>query len=318
MKNLSFFCFILMCSFRASLAFGTLNEVDAVIEAFKKTKAGIISYEEVRGTPRDQILFLAFWNFDNTILNGDATDGFASKDKNEAFKGLLQLEIEKGYSTEVPPAKFEEYNASYEALTKIDPVKGYLSPIQVLAGAKPQDVLQLSRETFASEIQHHYFKDAVTLLKSMSDDGIRSYVITASPWLFTRGSAATIGIPEERIYGIEVAVQNGVLTKTPVLPTTTGKGKIQKIDLILKDIEAEKKWKKVYILMGIGNNNINDLPFLHHISCLQLPVGSPLVVIVKGSKDKLVESLCGSPFLLHSKEMVGQPAEVMEMSGSAK
>ena len=76
---------------------------------------------------------------------------------------------------------------------------------------------------------------------------------------------------------METVVKNSRLTDQLILPLTTREGKIKKIDLIVQ--EKLRTYKKVFVLAGFGNYNLNDMPFLEWTASQQLPAGKPLAVV---------------------------------------
>ncbi len=74
---------------------------------------------------KQKCLFLAFWDFDGTILKGDSSEGLM-EDGKEVFKGLVELGVLNGYSKEYVGE--EGYKASlkkYKEMEKYDKIKAY-------------------------------------------------------------------------------------------------------------------------------------------------------------------------------------------------
>jgi phosphoserine phosphatase len=224
-------------------------------------------------------IFITFWNFDNTILNGDTSEGSVDEDGRVIFKGMAQVAIEAGLSKKYPKdGGFERFCKDYKRLEQQDEPKAYAYMAQILAGAREKDVLSLSTQYFKSTLKNHFFSGSVDLIRCLQKQGILVWVITASPELFVKGASPFLNIPLEEISGMQTEVKNGVLTDKMVLPLVTAKGKIQKIQQIVKKLEKEQR-RKVYILAGFGNDNPNDIEFLKWIEGLQLPSGKPYTMI---------------------------------------
>jgi phosphoserine phosphatase len=241
--------------------------------------AQLISLKEaiIQQTGDTDLLFLTFWNFDNTILNGDTSEG--SPD----FKGLGQVSIEAGLSKKYPPnGGYAKFLNDYHKMEKKNEPAAYAYMIQMLAGAKESAVLTLATNYFNSTLKDYFFSGSSDLIRCLQENGIQVQVITASPELFVQGAAPLLNIPTESITGMETTVIDGLLTDKLVLPLITRQGKIEKIKQIVAKLEGEQN-TKAYILAGFGNNNANDGPFLQWIESQSLPAGKPFVL----KSDKL-------------------------------
>ena len=264
-----FLIFFLFCIFR-------LSAIDASPESISKwvagTKKAII---EKSGWKEENLLFLVFWNFDNTILDGDTTEGSVDLYGNVIFKGLAQVAIESGFSKKY--SSFPKYLKDYEAMEKTDEPKAFAYAAQILAGAEEAKVLQLSTQYFANTLKPHLFQESIDLIRELQKQKISIQVITASPRIFVQGAAPILNISIEDVHGMETVVKNGRLTDQMILPLTTRNGKIEKIKQIVQ--EKLRQYKGVYVLAGVGNYNLNDMPFLEWVAAQQLPAGKPLAAI---------------------------------------
>ncbi len=256
-----------------------LSAGDASIEEISKwisnTKHLIIEKEAQDGLNEGEILFLTFWNFDKTVLDGDTTEGSVDLYGKVIFKGLAQMAIESGLSKKY--SSFAKFWKDYKTLEGIDEPKAYAYPAQILAGAEEKKVLQLSTEYFEGTLKPYLFQSSVDLIRLLQEQNISVQIITASPRLFVQGAANILGIPLEDIYGMETVVKNGRLTDQMVLPLTTAAGKVKKIEEIVRVKMGQ--YKRVYVLAGFGNYNLNDMPFLKWIASQQLPAGKPLSAV---------------------------------------
>ncbi len=254
------------------------NDIGPIVEQIRKTKNEIVQENQKNGTEEKQLAFLAIWNFDNTILDGDSTDGLKDGEGQVVFKGLAQVAIEAGLSKKYPAQTgYAQYLKDYDALEATDEPKAYAYAAQMLAGARKTDVLNLSKNYFGSVLRRHFFQMSKNLIASLQNLGIRIYIVTASPRLFVQGSSSYLNIPIQNIYGMETEEKNGILGEKMVLPLTTRQGKVEKIGQIVQSIkEKEGQIKQVYVVMGFGNNNSNDIVFLKWIADQNWPAGSPL------------------------------------------
>lgn len=255
--------------------------VNEIFEVIAKTKKTLLQENIQNGLNEKDILFLTIWNFDNTILHGDTSEGLVDNEGKLIFKGLAQVAIEAGLSKKYPAnGGFARFWKDYKAMEKKDEPKAYGFLAQILAGAKQNDVLNLSTSYFDTTLKQHFFQAAKDLIVSLQNHNIQTRVITASPQLFVQGASPFLNIPRGQIYGIKTVVKDGIITDQLALPVTTRQGKVEKIQEIIKEILAENSLiKKVYVLAGFGNNNPNDIVFLKWIANQQFSTGKPLSVV---------------------------------------
>lgn len=90
------FCFLAM----AAMAHADEMHAESIVKNILNTKQAII--ENSKSKSSDEFVFLAFWDFDGTILKGDCSEGLEENGK-LIYKGLAQLAIESGYSKIYPP-----------------------------------------------------------------------------------------------------------------------------------------------------------------------------------------------------------------------
>ena len=91
-----------------------------------------------------------------------------------------------------------------------------------------------------------------------------------------------MGIPEERIHGIEVRIRDGRVTEELVYPVTWNLGKLEKLKAIVAGKERENGGQKVFVLAGFGDSYATDGPFLKYIATQEMPAGKPIAVFFNG------------------------------------
>jgi len=249
--------------------------VEEIASWIGNAKQSLLEEEAKNGLREDEIRFVTFWNFDETILDGDSTEGSKGLYGNVIFKGLAQVAIESGFSKKYPA--FPKFWDDYKAMEEVDAPKAYAYAAQMLAGAQEKRVLEMATQYFKATLRPHLFQASVDLIRILQRENIQVLILTASPRIFVQGAGPLLNIPLADIYGMETVSNNGILTDQMVLPLTTGQGKIEKI----KEIVQEKlgRHKKVYVLAGFGNYNVNDMPFLEWIASQKFPAGKPLAAI---------------------------------------
>lgn len=278
MKIRSFVPFCILMLFSLSKIAAHQVDVDEIMMRITQAKNNLVRES---GLQEEQLAFLTIWNFDNTVLHGDSTEGLVDGEGKVIFKGLAQVAIEAGFSKKYPSqGGFDRFWKDYQKMEEIDEPKAYAYVAQILAGAKESDVLNLSINYFDKTLKPHFFKASKDLIAALQSEGIQTTVITASPGLFVQGAGPLLNISRKNIYGMETVAKQGILTDQMVLPLTTRQGKVEKIEQIIQDIlKSKPKIKKVYVLAGFGNNNANDLVFLKWIANQQLPEAVPVSVV---------------------------------------
>ena len=231
-------------------------------------------------------VFLAFWDFDGTILKGDSSEGLQADGK-QVYPGLAQLAIECGLSALYPRAGgFERFWNDYTNMdARIGHWLAYPFIPQMLRGAKADDVLQLSRRHFANTLSNYLMASSLHLIHALQRGGIEVHVVSASADLFVKGAAASLGLPADHIHGIEVRVRDGRLTEELVYPVTWNLGKWDKIQAIVAQMEREAPGRKVFILAGFGDSYNTDGPFLKFIAQQSLPAGKPIAVFYDSQQE---------------------------------
>lgn len=268
-RYLCLFIFFIFKSFASDAT------VDEILTWISNTKQKILEVEATNQLIEEDLCFLTFWNFDKTILNGDSTEGSVDLYGKTIFKGLAQVSIESGFSKQYH--SFAKFWKDYQSMEQVNPSKAYAYAAQIFAGAEEQKLLALATQYFSTTLKPYLFQASIDLIHGLHHQKISTQIITASPRIFVQGAASLLNIPLEDFYGMTTEVENGKLTDKIIFPLTTAEGKISKIKQIIQ--KKMGQYKKVYVLAGIGNYNLNDMPFLQWVVSQQLPAGEPLTVI---------------------------------------
>lgn len=229
-------------------------------------------------------LFLAFWDFDGTILKGDCSEGLM-QDGRVIYRGLVEQTIEKGFSSVF---RRNEAKAFFEEYRRRDETLGHKNSYSFLAtqyaGADPTEIEDFARKIFESTYQLYYFQSSLQMLRGLQNSGIENHIVSASPEFFVRGAAHTLGLDPAQINGIRLQMADGKLTSRIAPPLTYAEGKTQRIQEIVQSIEKANPGKTVYILAGFGNSYHTDGPFLKFIQNQQFPAGKPVSVMINGGE----------------------------------
>jgi phosphoserine phosphatase len=230
------------------------------------------------------VVFLAFWDFDGTILKGDCSEGLTEGGK-PMYPGLAQVAIERGLSALYPPeGGFARFWTDYTNMdARIGHWLAYPFIPQMLRGARADDVLQLSQAHFAGTMSNYLMASSAHIIHALEAGGVECHIISASADLFVKGAAGSLGLPVQHIHGIEVQTRDGRLTEELVYPVTWNIGKRDRVQKIVAELERQPNHPKVFVLAGFGDSYNTDGPFLKHIATQTLPGGKPIAVYYDGS-----------------------------------
>lgn len=115
----------------------------------------------------------------------------------------------------------------YEARVRQDRTAGYAWAAQLMAGLTEDQVLQWSRWLVASWPNTR--PAMAGLLRGLGEAGLEVWIVSASNRWTIRAAAALVGVPQDRVLGIEVETDGGVLTERVVHPPVCMAGKVEAI-----------------------------------------------------------------------------------------
>lgn len=254
-----------------------------ITQKILSTRRALMSGEAKGVCTRDRdCLFLVFWDFDGTILKGDCTEGYHPAGLT-GYPGLLRAAIERGFSARYRgKTGYDELMKEYRIARSRDPREAYRMVISVFAGAEHQDLLRLSQEVFSSELNKHFFASSHQMIRFLEDNGIKNYVISASPDFFVKGAAASLKLPVDRFFGITPELQGGRITDKIDEPFPYGAGKTGLLKRIAESARRQAGAKRVFVIGGFGNDYSTDGDFLSYIEDQKFPVGKALSVMING------------------------------------
>ena len=135
-----------------------------IVEKITHTKQAILESSQ---KPSSEFIFLAFWDFDGTILKGDCSEGLESDGKT-VYKGLAQLAIESGYS-EIYPSEggVKRFFDDYHHMEHLGKWLAYPYVVQMLSGSQKSDIDALSQKHFNTVLNHYYFSSSMYMLNAL-------------------------------------------------------------------------------------------------------------------------------------------------------
>ncbi|MBN1251388.1 MAG: haloacid dehalogenase-like hydrolase [Bacteroidales bacterium] len=236
------------------------------------------------GISQDSIIFLSFWDFDGTIMKGDCSEGMTVNDT-LVYKGIAQLAIESNYSKIYQPkGGVDIFFNDYRHMDDIGSWLAYPYIIQMLYGTSFKDIYYLSNKHFNDVLSKYYFKSSMQIINALENNDIQCHIISASPDVFVKGAAQSIGFDKERFNGIEVEIENEKLTEKIIYPITWANGKVEKLKYIPEKIKKQNPNKKLIILAAFGNSYTTDGPFLKYVATQQFSIAKPISVMINGGK----------------------------------
>ena len=116
--------------------------------------------------------------------------------------------------------------------------------------------------------------------KALEKAGVENYVVSASPELFVRSAAKSLGVPQWRIRGIRVVIDGDRITTRVVHPMPYAEGKVENVrELVLARPNG-------VAVAAFGNSYSTDGAFLRYVATQpSLPGGAKgTAVMINGGK----------------------------------
>ena len=224
---------------------------------------------------------MAFWDFDGTIIRGDCTEGLVENDR-VVYRGLAAETILAGLSPVYSgDAGLRQFEADYPRLCAIGRWLGYPFVAQIYDGVEAERIDAFCTRKFTEVYAAWYFSASMEMLGELERAGVENYVVSASPEVYVRNAADTLGLPRERIVAIRVEIDGGRMTTRVVHPVPYGPGKVENVRrLVLARPHG-------VAVAGFGNSYSTDGAFLKYIADQRLSGGAKGVsVMINGGRPK--------------------------------
>ena len=227
---------------------------------------------------------MAFWDFDGTIIRGDISEGVEKVDGRfvKLYKGLVERTIEAGLNT-VYPAKggWEQYsNHDYPRMNEIGRWLSWPYNAQMYYGQSAAALDAFCEAECEKVYRKWYFASSMKIWRALAKAGVENHVISASPEIFVRNTAKSLGVQGCRCRGIRVVMDGGYLTSKIVYPIPNGEGKVENLrEFVLARPNG-------VAVAAFGNSYSTDGAFLRYVATQpSLPGGAKgTAVMINGGK----------------------------------
>jgi phosphoserine phosphatase len=226
---------------------------------------------------------MAFWDFDGTIIKGDISEGL-EEDGRFLFKGLIERTIEEGLCpTYGKDGGWDRYiKRDYPRMKEIGLWLAWPYNAQMYNGQRVSVLDSFCRAECERVYRKWYFDSSVRILKALERAGVENYIVSASPELFVRAAADTLGLPSCRFVGIRVEIDGDMVTSRVVHPLPMGEGKVENVRAL---VLARPHGVAV---AAFGNSYSTDGAFLRYVATQpSLPGGAKgTAVMINGGADR--------------------------------
>jgi len=247
---------------------------------------------------------MAFWDFDGTVIKGDVSEGLV-EDGRQRFQGLIERTIKAGLSTVYPKdGGWETYLRDYERMNAIGRWLSWPYNAQIYVGRDAAELDAFCEAECAAVYRKWYFASSVKMMQALEAAGVENYVVSASPEIFVRNAAASLGLPRSRMRAIRVEISGGRMTPNIVYPVPMGEGKVENVrEIVLARPHG-------VAVAGFGNSYSTDGAFLRYIATQpSLPGGAKgTAVMINGKRP--VAGYSEHFILVEQADVVGEPVRV--------
>lgn len=272
---------MLCCAaFAAVVSFGAEKHVDAVV-------AEVLANVAKLKAAQPNAVPMAFWDFDGTIIKGDISEGLFENEKErtgkQLYKGLIEETILAGLSTVYKgPGGWKQYEeVDYPRMNEIGRWLAWPYNAQIYGGVPSADLDAFCSQKVAEVYRKWYFASSVAIWQALEKAGVENYVVSASPEIFVRNTAESLGVTRGRTRAIRVEIDGGRMTTKVVHPVPFGEGKVENVRQLVLSRENG------VAIAGFGNSYSTDGYFLRYIVTQHLPGGAKgFALMINGGKEK--------------------------------
>jgi HAD superfamily phosphoserine phosphatase-like hydrolase len=161
----------------------------------------------------------ALWvtDADGTLWKGDIGEAFL---RQLIADGALVSEQTRG----------RDVWAEYERRVEANKTAGYAWAVQVMEGIEEASLVARAAEFARDFVPRNLLPEMSALLDLAARRGCETWIVSASNSWIVKAAAPLVGIPVERVLGIQVATSGGRLTSELVPPVTHRAGKVEAVN----------------------------------------------------------------------------------------
>ena len=242
----------------ALVSFGAEDHADRIVAQVLDNVAKIKAADP-------QAVPMAFWDFDGTIIKGDISEGceLVNGKYEMLYKGLIRQTIEAGLNSVYPPEGGWEQYWEKDYLRLRDGLGLWLAwpfNAQIYFGQSASAIDAFGEAACERLYRKWYFTSSMRMFRALEKAGVENYVVSASPEIFVRATAKTLGIPKARCRGIRVAIDGDRITTRIIYPLPMGEGKVENVrEFVLARPHG-------VAVAAFGNSYSTDGAFLRYVA----------------------------------------------------
>ncbi len=192
-----------------SLAAGPARAVDGFAPAVSKKLEAILA----------QGPGLAVFDADNTLWVDDIGEGF--------FTWLVQTRRLKAVDYSSDPI------AEYFRVEETDKPRAYGMAVTQMAGLRESDVRRWAATYFRVAFAKRVYAAQRNLIAALHGAGWEVWIVSASNRWIVQAAAPSVGVDPSHVIGIDLVVEDGILTDRLAYPVTWGQGKVAAIEQLI-------------------------------------------------------------------------------------
>ena len=124
----------------------------------------------------------------------------------------------------------KKIDASHQYIIKADKGKGYQWVVEIMAGLKELDVDRWAKDFFHKYFAARAYAPQKQLIAELKAKGFDVWIVSASNRWIVQAGAPYMGIAPNRVIGVDMQVENGVLTNRLKGHMTYAAGKVDAIN----------------------------------------------------------------------------------------
>ena len=217
----------------------------------------------------------------------DNSEGLYENEKSrtgkQLYKGLIEETILAGLSSVYKGEMgWNQYNdVDYPRMNEIGRWLAWPYNAQIYGGVPVANLDAFCSQKVAEVYCKWYFASSVAIWQALEKAGVENYVVSASPEIFVRNTAESLGVTRGRTRAIRVEIDGGRMSTKVIHPVPFGEGKVENVRRLVLSRENG------VAIAGFGNSYSTDGYFLRYIVTQHLPGGAKgFALMINGGKEK--------------------------------